>query len=78
MVEKSKKVLYRITYKKILKKQKVGGENMFKKDYDRSRTNQSDGQRFYGYDDKESKTTSWYSGNGTLDCVTDTPEDDEE
>lgn len=51
---------------------------MFKKDYDRSRTNQSDGQRFYGYDDKESKTTSWYSGNGTLDCVTDTPEDDEE
>lgn len=51
---------------------------MFKKDYDRYRTNKSDGRGFYGYDDKESGRTSWYSEDGTLDCETDTPKNDED
>lgn len=48
----------------------------FSKDYDRIRRN-SDGQKFYGFDDDDGKT-DWYDGDGFLDCVTDTPTEDEE
>ncbi|MEK4297455.1 hypothetical protein [Paenibacillus sp. FSL R5-0914] len=46
-------------------------------DYDRTSTNESDGQNFFGYDDKESGTTDWYTEDGTLDCQTNTPCDDD-
>ena len=46
------------------------------KNYDRSKKNKSDGRKFYGYDDKETKETTWYDENGSLDCVTKTPSDD--
>ena len=46
--------------------------------YDRMYRNSSDGQVFYGYDDKETGTTDWYTEDGTLDCQTDTPSDDEQ
>lgn len=45
--------------------------------YDRTSKNDSDGQVFYGYDDKERGTTDWYTEDGTLDCSTPTPSDDE-
>lgn len=45
--------------------------------YDRTETNKSDGQTFYGYDDKEDGTTDWYTDDGTLDSTTETPSDDE-
>lgn len=45
------------------------------KDYDRIDVNESDGQKFYGYDGDDGKTT-WYSENGWLDSITDTPSDD--
>lgn len=45
-------------------------------DYNRTEVNESDGQQFYGYDDGEGKTT-WYSENGDLDSITNTPSDDE-
>jgi len=35
----------------------------------------SDG--FFGYDDRESGTTDWYDSEGTLDCRTVTPRDDD-
>lgn len=38
-------------------------------DYDRTDTNDSDGQTFYGYDDKEDNSTSWYDENGNLDWI---------
>ena len=40
------------------------------KKYDRESVNESDGQRFYGYDDEETRTTAWYDEDGNLDCVT--------
>lgn len=47
------------------------------KDYDRTTQNESDGQKFYGYDDKESNTTDWYTENDMLDSTTRTPSDGE-
>lgn len=46
------------------------------RDYDRTSTNESDGQTFYGKDDGEG-TTDWYTENGSLDSSTPTPSDDE-
>lgn len=46
-------------------------------DYDRFERNESDGQGFYGYDDEETGTTEWYTEDGVLDSVTETPADDE-
>lgn len=34
----------------------------------------SDGKHA-GYDDKDTKTTTWYNKDGTLDCQTKTPND---
>lgn len=45
-------------------------------DYDRIDVNESDGQKFYGYD-SEDGTTAWYTEDNTLDCITKTPSDDE-
>ncbi|WP_179089617.1 hypothetical protein [Paenibacillus odorifer] len=45
-------------------------------DYDRTSQNESDGQKFYGTDDKESGKTDWYTEDGTLDSRTNTPSDD--
>ena len=44
--------------------------------YDRTWRN-GDGTVFYGYDDGEGNT-DWYDKNGNLDCVTDTPDEDEQ
>lgn len=46
-------------------------------DYDRTSTNESDGQVFYGYDDGEG-TTTWYTEDGTCDSQTSTPYDDDD
>lgn len=46
---------------------------MIDKDYDRFERNESDGKEFYGYDDKESGTTTWYDEDGNCDSVTNTP-----
>ena len=43
---------------------------------DRKSTN-DDGSVFYGYDDEETGTTTWYTEDGTCDCKTDTPGDDD-
>ena len=40
--------------------------------YDRIDINESDEQRFYGYDSDDGKT-DWYTEDGTLDSITDTP-----
>lgn len=45
------------------------------KDYDRIDYN-SDGQKFYGYDDEEGHT-DWYDEYNNLDSRTETPDDDE-
>ncbi len=45
-------------------------------DYDRTDVNESDGQVFYGYDSDDG-TTAWYTVDNTLDCITETPSDDE-
>lgn len=42
------------------------------------RISKSDGQTFYGYDDKEEGTTDWYDKNGMLDCTTPTPHNDDD
>lgn len=44
--------------------------------YDRIDVNESDGMVFYGYDDGDGKT-AWYDANNKLDCITETPSDDE-
>ncbi len=44
--------------------------------YDRTWRN-SDGTVFYGYDDEEGRTT-WCDKDGNPDCVTDTPDEDEQ
>ncbi|MCF2601700.1 hypothetical protein I6E26_09130 [Anaerovibrio lipolyticus] len=46
---------------------------MSRKKYDRISKNESDGRIFYGYDDKEDGTTTWYDEYGNLDSRTDTP-----
>ena len=45
--------------------------------YDRIDVNESDGMKFYGYDDGEGKT-AWYDENGNLDNISETPDEDEE
>jgi hypothetical protein len=42
---------------------------MIPKNYDRIDRNKTDGQIFYGYDDKEAGTTDWYTADGFLDCT---------
>lgn len=49
---------------------------MYNRDYDRIDRNESDGQKFYGYDRDDGKTT-WYDENGNLDSVTETPDDED-
>ena len=46
----------------------------FGDDYDRIYINESDGEKFYGYDDGEG-TTYWYMEDGCLDSSTPTPVD---
>ena len=46
------------------------------KDYDRIDVNESDGQKFYGYDSDDGKT-AWYDSNNNLDSITDTPYDED-
>ena len=46
-------------------------------DHDRTYTNESDGQKFYGYDN-DNGTTDWYTEDGTLDSYTETPSDDDD
>ena len=52
------------------------GDDIFG-EFDRTETNDDDGQKFYGYDDEETGTTTWYDEDGTLDCETPTPDDDD-
>ena len=47
------------------------------RDYDRVDRNESDGAKFYGYDRDDGKT-EWYDERGDLDCITDTPDYDDE
>lgn len=58
-------------------KRKGDDSTMGPRDYDRTSTNESDGQTFYGYDDGEG-TTDWYTKDGCLDSQTPTPSDDDE
>ena len=37
-------------------------------------TNETDGEKFYGYDDGEGRT-DWYDSYGNLDSSTETPSD---
>lgn len=46
------------------------------RDYDRYERNESDGKCFYGYDRDDGKT-EYYDEDGVLDCIIDTPDDDE-
>ena len=39
-------------------------------------TNETDGEKFYGYDDGEGRT-AWYDSDGNLDALTDTPSDND-
>lgn len=48
---------------------------MFRDDYDRIDRNESNGMLFYGFDDEDGKT-AWYTEDGFLDCVTQTPDDE--
>ena len=50
---------------------------MSNKDFDRTYTNKSDGQNFFGYDDEDTGTTDWYTEDGVLDSSTPTPSDDD-
>lgn len=45
---------------------------------DRVEKNSSDGQTFYGYDDKERGTTDWYDKDGNLDSTSKTPYDEDD
>lgn len=48
----------------------------FDRDPDWISTNESDGMKFYGFDDDDG-TTAWYDEDGTLDSCTDSPSDDD-
>ena len=37
-----------------------------------------DGSRFYGFDDDDSDTTTWYDEDGNCDSITETPYDDDD
>lgn len=52
-----------------------GGKGNRPKGYDRVDRN-SDGKKFYGYDD-ETGHTDWYDENNELDSRTETPEEDD-
>ena len=43
-------------------------------DFDREESN-DDGQHFWGSDNGDG-TTTWYTDDGTTDCITETPDDD--
>lgn len=53
------------------------GINLGGKKPDRIDRNKSDGQTFYGFDQKDGMT-DWYTKDGTLDSSTKTPRDDDE
>lgn len=55
-------------------KRKTASLDWLKK-YDRTSTN-DDGSVFYGFDDEETDTTTWYDENGNLDSVTEIPKND--
>ena len=44
---------------------------------DHEKTNDSDGQKFYGYDNGDG-TTTWYDKDGRCDCTTSTPYDEDD
>lgn len=46
------------------------------KNYDRIDVNDSDGQVFYGYDNGDG-TTAWYDKDNNIDCITETPYDED-
>ena len=48
----------------------------FWNDPDWMSTNETDGEKFYGYDDGEGRT-AWYDSDGNLDSLTNTPSDDD-
>jgi hypothetical protein len=50
---------------------------MKERNYDRYERNESDGAKFYGYDRDDGKT-DWYDESGRLDCVTNTPDDEDD
>ena len=52
----------------------MGSPNFWGKTPDRQETNDSDGKTFYGFDSDDG-TTTWYDKDGSLDSVTDTPDD---
>lgn len=54
-----------------------GGIIMWWRKPDRVDRNEDDKQVFYGYDDGEGET-AWYTTDGTLDSITDTPYDDDD
>lgn len=41
------------------------------------REKDEDGRTYYGYDDEDGKTM-WYDEDGSCDCYTDTPDDEDE
>lgn len=51
-------------------------DSIFPRDPDRIDKNDSDGQTFYGFDDRRSGLTDWYTKDGQLDSTTQTPSDD--
>lgn len=42
------------------------------------RTSKSDGNTYYGYDDKDTGVTTWYDKDGIADCQTRTPSSDDD
>lgn len=46
-------------------------------DWDRTKTNDSDGQTFYGSDNDDG-TTTWYDEDGHCDSTTSTPCDEDD
>ena len=50
--------------------------NNFDNEPDWISTNESDGQKFYGYDDGNGHT-AWYHTDGQLESCSDTPSDDD-
>lgn len=47
------------------------------RDWDREYYNDSDNQHFRGYD-SDNGTTHWYDDDDRLDCITSTPDDDDD
>ena len=55
----------------------VKEKSMKPRDYDRYERNETDGMEFYGYDRDDGKT-DWYDESGHLDCVTETPDEEDD